>query len=266
MLQNKMGTKRRLARGSRLVIYFALISLICPFQAWPAQYGPLNFFISADSGWDAISPSDLNATGRGVTTLSGFITGRVKVERGIKTGWGFAHWLEASYQYSDAAANDGVNTVAMQAIYWSGTAGVTWWFIRSSYVDVGAGIGLGVGFLPTYRLAITPAATKVTTITPYSGGVGFVGDARVQARFWFTRWVGLDGQVGFRYYSPMLTSPSAGSLSANFMSLQAIVGFTLAIGGAKGVGRKYVEVIPADVNPQPLPTPTATVTAKPVMK
>lgn len=224
--------------------------MLAPWTAHAAVYEPKSWYLTGSLGFDSSDPVAINASN--IAALRGYITGRIKGERGlVSPNW--THWAEVSFhaasEYSNAASpllgqldiTNGFYYLAVMPL------GVTFWFVRSSFVDVGASLGGGIGLMPTYW-ADYKIGSGARQQTSASGGVAPLGDLRVSGRLWFHKYLALTaelgGRIGFTTLTPAAGNPTRIGTNMSLLSLSVSLGLTYSFGGVKGTGRNVVEVLP----------------------
>lgn len=217
-------------------------------KAHAAKYLPDRYMISGGISYDVTQAKGLNERIQSVidapTKIEGLIGFRLIGERGlVEPDW--THWIDLSYQLITVAGKGGdgadfehsLNTFTIVPL------GASYWFTRTAYVDIGVGFGLGLGFGSSYDLTYTPAGSSNPVSESYAGGVAPVVDTKLQMRMWLGNGFGLTGSAAFRYYSPVFASEGGTELDSGIYSLSGFVGATWAIGGTKGTGHSFTEVI-----------------------
>jgi hypothetical protein len=240
-----MGAYRYLA-SLRARIVISGVFLLMTQQVMAATYGTRSFFLTGSFSFDVISPSELNALTGGTANIPGLMGGRLTVERGLfSPDW--THWIEFGYFKggAEASAEAGAfdHSISYMAII---PLGVSYWFLRSAFIDFGLGAGVGFGLAPSYTLISTPATggTDATTQN-FKGKIGPVFAARVEARFWFSKSFAATFASGLHIFSSELTTSDAPATTVPgaLTGLSIMGGLTYAFGGVQGTGRTYVEVI-----------------------
>jgi hypothetical protein len=246
-----MGTP--LALASRLTV-LTLLTLILTQQAKAVIYTPTTFLVTGSFSFDVINPSDLNNMSGGTAPIPGFIGGRLQLERGLFTpSW--THWMEFDYFTASSSASGDTGAFDLSLKYMAILPlGVTYWFARTAFIDFGLALGGGIGLAPSYTFTSTTSAGVATT-SNFTGKLGPVFAGRLDARFWLNEYFAATFAAGLHVFSSQLTPTSGASINGAFSGISMIGGLTYAIGGIKGRGRSYVEVIhdKPDVKPTPAP-------------
>lgn len=274
-----MGTLRGLASGGALFLGFLVFG---QSQARAATYDTGDYLIGLVGSYGNINPYELNKQVGQVAPLHDLVGGRLTVERGLY-GLKWTHWIEVGYYASSAYGEDidtttGFLTDATQTISFISVipAGATLWFERSSILDLGVSVGLGLGFATQNVVTKEPISHVVKIPSTYStntGGVGFLAEGHATARIWLSNFFAIPASVGLRYYNASLTNQSTGtSVSAALFSYEVTVGLNFAIGGIKGRGTTFIEVLhnvnfsgldPKAANPQSVSVPNSGSSASP---
>ena len=192
-----MGTLKTMARrrSSLLLAATALsFSLGWAVPSHAAFYDPYYFYLTGAFSFDSVNPKKLNET-LGLTTgkVQGILSGRLKIERGLKAP-NLTHWVEFGYFSGSASALDGTGTISREnTLSYLGLIplGATYWFSRTSFVDFGVSLGLGVGLSPQYTSVATPGVETVS-----KGGVSPIIDGRFEGRFWVNKYLGVTATGG----------------------------------------------------------------------
>lgn len=247
-----MDMKSALARRALFIcpgVILALQLLVIPPVSEAASYHPEKWLITGSISYDVTQATGLNEHAAslmpGSGPLQGLIGGRLLVERGLyEPEW--THWVDIGYLGATVASNSEetgrpyTHTLKTFAVV---PLGATYWFNRTAYMDFGVGLGLGLGFGSGYDFKYQDGSGDEKTVS-YSGGVAPIVDAKLQSRLWFGDTFALNVAGALRYYSPsMKDAAGTTELSSGLTSLSATVGLTWAIGGVRGTGRSYVEVI-----------------------
>jgi hypothetical protein len=213
-------------------------------EARGALYTPSSYFVTGSFSFDVVNPNDLNNMSGGTAPIPGLIGGRLQIERGLfLPSW--SHWVELDYFTASSSASGDTGNFNLNLSYLAILPlGVTYWFARTAFIDFGVAAGAGLGLAPSYSFGTAPGSNpNQFTTTSYSGKLGPAGAARLEARFWVSRYFAGTFAAGLHLFSSPLTASGASSVNASLTSLSMIGGLTFAFGGAKGTGRNYVEVI-----------------------
>ncbi len=244
-----MGILRGLAR-----IAVGINLFLAPVAAEAAFYDYKSFFLSAFLAHDVIDPVALNRDFNSDAPLRTFLSGRLRGERGLFAPY-LTHWLEVGGGYGWANGQGTITGIGLRSLsqevsyFWTIPAGMTWWAIRSSFMDIGMSVGIGFGFLPLHSSAVVNSATNaVDRAINSSGSVGFLIEGSLQGRLWVSKYFGIDLTGGIRYFGADMTS-SVDAVTAQLFSINVSVGTTFAFGGVRGTGRAQVEVIKAGKKP-----------------
>lgn len=219
----------------------ALIILALSPVAQAATYDSQFWLVNASLGYDVVNPSDLNDPLGGIAAIQGLVSGRLKLERGLRAP-DVSHWIELGYHTVSTEGSDPplLQLGAQQFRYLSILPlGASFWFKRTAYIDFGAGGGAGIALSPRWQLTRTNQA-GTTTVTEATGGASLVAEARAVGRFWMGRYTALDLAAAFRY-----GAPSVGGTKANLIGFSLLAGASFALGGVRGTGKTWVEVIKA---------------------
>jgi hypothetical protein len=210
---------------------------------------------------ETVNPKDLNGPLETIAPLASLIGFRLKGERGLFAP-SFSHWAEVGYFIGSTQGQD-IDSYSQKVRYLSVVPlGVSYWFKRTGYVDIGLSAGLGFATALRHETATTPlGATTASTTVVSEGKTALIGETQLTGRFWLSRVLAVTAFGGLRFLSSPMTTSTGTSVKGEFNSLSLGVGVTYAFGGAKGVGRTYVEVLPADspknVPVIPVPGPSA---------
>jgi hypothetical protein len=236
-----------------------------------ATYDSHSWNLGAGFTYEAAVPDQLNQKTSEIAPIQGLAHLDVRLEHGLSSpNW--THWVEAGYSFisasaTDQADNSALTTYSQNLSYLSVLPlGVSWWVSRSSYIDLALSLGAGFGLMGSYTLTATPAGGTTTTTT---GTMGFapLADARISGRFWLSRYLAFELGGGYRYFSPTLTASDGESIKPSLSCLSVGAGVMFALGGVKGTGRSFVEVLhPADQPAQALPAPTPSASPAPKKK
>ncbi len=249
-----MGAFLGLARIAGLILV-----LVAAPAAQAAFYDTKSFFISALVAHDVIDPQTLNGDLHNDAPLRAFFSGRLRGERGLVAPF-LTHWIEVGGGYAWSSGQGTITGVGFRSLeqtlmyFWGIPAGVTWWFLRTSFVDLGLGAGIGVGFLPQHNQRVFDANSgTVNRDRTTTGSAGVILDGGLQGRLWISKYFGIDMSGGLRYFGVGMSNPDD-SLFANLYSINVTVGATFAFGGVRGTGRAQVEVLkPGKKPPASLP-------------
>ena len=252
---------------ARLLAIFLLMLLPFSMLSKPlraAIYSPDSWYVTAGGAYEVVSPGDLNNKSNNIAKLEGLWSGSLQVEHGIYTpDW--THWAEFGYHYNKVSGETTgtpknripLTTYTHTSAYMSAVPlGATYWMARTSYIDFGLSLGVGMGFSP--KSTIVKAEKDKDTITSsYKGGISPIAIGRITSRFWISKYFSFGLVGGMQYYKPTFVSTSGDKITGNFFGMSAMGVITFAFGGAKGTGRAYVEVIPATPIKQPTPKRSA---------
>lgn len=224
--------------------------------AQAAFYDYKSFFISAFLAHDVIDPQTLNREMNADAPLRTFVSGRLRGERGLVSPY-MTHWIDVGGGYG-WSNGQGIltglgnrNLYQEVAYFWAIPAGVTWWMLRTSFVDIGLSGGLGFGFLPWHKQSGVDVAGTIDHNIESKGAIGFLCEGGLQGRLWVSKYFSIDLIGGIRYFGADMTS-AVDSVSAQLFSINVSVGTTFAFGGVRGTGRAQVEVIKAGKKPPAL--------------
>ncbi len=254
-----MGTYRGLARTAVGLALLAGIvgDSLTPRLARAANYEPGFWMLNGTLAYDVVNPTAINDKTRSLALLQGLLGARVSIERGLfSPNW--THWVEFGLHSGAAEGGDFLSNGKFELFnnafsYLSVLpVGVTWWVNRTSYIDVGLSLAGGLGLSPKWTLT-TSLAGVVQSTELTTGGSKLIIDGRIHARFWLGKYLGFTLGGAVRNFVPNLTlGPNARKVSMNNVDLLA--GITVALGGVKGTGRTFVELLPAE---KPKPEPKA---------
>jgi hypothetical protein len=249
----RMGAFTILARqtGTILALFLTALGLVLLTEkpAKSAIYEPHSWYLNGFFSYDVTVPKELNQRTEEIASIEGLIGGRLRIEKGLLApNW--THWMEASYQFANVSAVSEMESGALGAfsrkLSFIGVIplGVSWWFKRTDYIDFGASLGLGLGLRPSYQLTSAlnsgPASTMEAT-----GKTGFLASVRLEGRAWVGKYTAINLSGGLQQFGTTFTTNNGDQITTSFSSLSIMGGITFAFGGAKGVGRSYIEVIRA---------------------
>lgn len=223
-------------------------------KAQAAFYDSKTYFMSVLGAHDALQPTALNGALAADAPLLSLLSIRVRAERGLIAPE-LTHWMEFGFGFSSAFGQGEISGFGFQSLSQSLTqfvvipAGVTWWVVRSSFVDLGPSLGLGMVFAANHSQVLTSPDTGSTeTLVKQSAGIGPAIDLLLHARLWFSKYFGADVAGGLRYVGATFDG-TQGKTWANLLGYNVTFGATFAFGGVRGTGRAQVEVIRAAKEP-----------------
>ena len=239
---------------------YAIILMGSAKTGYSAYYDGSTWIVSGGISYDdLISPDVLSQKTNGIASPVGTIGGRVQLERGL---WApdWSYWAEIGCFIDDVVgmgpqANGSLVTAEQTLTFFEILPlGLNYWLARTAFTDFHLSLGVGLGLLPTDVITVTPQSTQTQTQTTYNGGVTPIVEGNLGARFWLNRRFAINIGGGIRYYNVNLMASSGDQVNANLFSMSILAGVSYAIGGAKGVGRTFVDVIaPKSVNPRATP-------------
>lgn len=252
-----MGTYRGLARtAAGLALLTGIVGdSIVPQAARAAHYGTDSWMLNGTLAYDVVNPTAINDATSSLAPLQGLLGARVSAERGLfAPNW--THWVEFGLHTGAAEGGDFLSNGKFQLFNNAFTylsvlpIGVTWWVNRTSYIDFGISLAGGLGLSPKWTLTTSlDGVVQSTDVT--TGGSKLIIDGRIHGRFWLGKYLALTLGGAVRNFVPNLSiGPNPRKVSMNNVDLLA--GITVALGGVKGTGRAFVELIPPD-GPKPEP-------------
>jgi len=232
-----------------------------------AYYDPKYFFAYALGSYENVSLSALNRTVSTDVALNSVLSWRLGAERGLIAP-AFTHWIEVGgftgSLRGQAESGSGIADYQHNLNYISLIPfGATWWFKRSAFVDIGLGAGVGFALSPTHTLTGT-LASNGTSVANFSSTapLGVTMEARFAGRLWLHKYWAMQMQAAFRLHNTTFRS-ATDSVPISLNAFSITLGATYAFGGVKGVGRTFVEVLPANPAPVASPKPVASPGPKP---